>query len=222
MIKEFLFKKENIFIFLVAIISAFFVVFGFLLLFFGDQKNDMRIIPADITQITWKDFSSKIIDSKIQYPGYMYVDEQKESEGVGINISEFKPQGFLTYFSEQNHISIYPEGLDNQFFYGKTKTTDYTSSVGQEYTQTEYLTVDNKVWGVLLIPKTRPSNWQSRGFIWIQERIKNKEQLCISAKGILINNVMCDPYTGELPVFRGEVSGKFIRFGYEIINKNSF
>lgn len=222
MLKDFLLKKENLFIFLIALISVFFVIFGFLLLFFGDRSDDIRIIPTHITDISWEEFSSKVIDSKIQYPEYMYIDEQKNNEGVGLNIAEFKPDGFLTYFSEQNHVSIYPEGLDNQFFYGKTRVSDYTSSTSQEFVQTEYLTIDNKVWAVMLAPKITPENWQSRGFIWIQEHIKNKEQLCVSAKGILINNVLCDPYEGEQPVYRGEVSGKFIRFGYEIINKNSF
>jgi hypothetical protein len=222
MLKDFLLKKENLFIFSIAIVSVFFIIFGFLLLFFGNKSENVRIIPATVYDISWGDFSSKIINSKIQYPEYMFIDEQKDDAGVGINISEFKTQEFLTYFSEQNHVSIYPEGMDNQLFYGKTRTSDYTSSTGQEYVQTEYLTIDNKIWAVMLAPKTIPEGWQSKGFIWIQEHIKNKEQLCISEKGILINNVVCDPYSGEQPVYRGEVSGKFIRFGYEIINKNSF
>lgn len=223
MIKDFFTKKENVFIILVAFISVFFVVLGFLFLFLKtNTHNGPRIIPNTITDIVWANFSSDILDKKIQYPEYMYISEQKEETGVGITIAEFEPRDFLTYFSNQNHISLYPAGVDNQLFYGKTKVSEYTSSTGQVYTQTQYFTVDNQVWGVMLVPKKAPNNWQPRGFIWIQTVIKNKESLCINSKGLLIKNVVCDPYSGELPVYKGEITGQFIRFGYETINKNSF
>jgi hypothetical protein len=223
MIKDFFIKKENIFIIAVAVISVFFVVLGFLFLFFkSEPKDGPRIIPNTINDIVWDDFSSDILKKKIKYPEYMYISEQKEESGVGINITEFKPREFLTYFSNQNQVSVYPGGIDNQLFYGKTKVSEYTSSTGQKFTQTQYLTVNNEIWGVMLIPKDTPEGWQSRGFIWIQSSVKSKESLCLSSKGLLINNVVCDPYAGELPVYKGGVSDQFIRFGYEIINKNSF
>lgn len=223
MIKDFFVKKENIVISVVALISLFFVILGFLFLFFKtDSKEGPRVIPNTIKDIVWNDFSSKILERKIKYPEYMYIAEQKESTGVGVTIAEFEPRDFLTYFSNQNHISVYPDGIDNQLFYGKTKKTEYISTTGQKFTQTEYYTVDNKVWAVMLVPQKTPSGWQPRGFIWIQSGIKNKEMLCLSSKGILIKDVICDPYTGEQPVYRGDVSNQFIGFGYEIINKNSF
>lgn len=192
------------------------------LFFKTDSKDGPRIIPNTIQEITWKDFSSEILKNKIKYPEYMYVQEQKEQTGVGITFAEFQPRDFLTYFSNQNHVSIYPDGIDNQLFYGKTKKTEYTSSTGQNFSKTEYFTVDNKVWAVMLIPKNTPKNWQPRGFIWIQSAIKNKEMLCMSSTGVLIKDVICDPYAGEQPIYRGNVSDQFIRLGEEIINKNSF
>jgi hypothetical protein len=170
----------------------------------------------------WGTFSSDIFKIDITYPNYMYITEQKESNGVGITISEFTPREFLTYFSNQNHISIYPDGIDNQLFYGKTKEDMYTSASGQVFNRIQYLTTHDDVWGVLLIPQKTPKGWQPRGFIWIQSAISNKEFLCISAKGVLINNVICDPYASELPVYKGDISKQFIDFGYETINKNVF
>lgn len=223
MIKDFFIKKENIFIIFIALISVFFVVLGFLFLFFKSDTSDQpRTIPNTIEEIVWKDFSSDILKKKIQYPEYMYISEQKEESGVGITIAEFQPRNFLTYFSNQNHVSVYPDGIDNQLFYGKTKNSEYTSLAGQAYSRTDYLTVDNKIWAIMLIPKQAPQYWQPRGFVWIQTTIKNKESLCIHTNGILINNVTCDPYSGELPVFRGDISGQFIDFAFEVINKNSF
>ncbi len=223
MIKDFLIKKENIFIFLVAMLSTICIIVGFLFLFLKtDSTEGPRIIPNNVYEIKWKDFYSKVVKQKIQYPDYMYIGEQKENTGVGINISEFKPKDFLTYFSNQNHISIYPEGIDNQFFYGKTKKSEYTSSNGQNFSKTEYLTTDNQVWAVMLIPDKKPDNWQKQGFIWIQSSVTNKEVMCLSSRSVLIKDVICDPYSGEFPVYKGEVSDQFLRFGYEIINKNSF
>jgi hypothetical protein len=223
MIKDFFIKKENIFIISIALISIFFVVLGFLFLFFKSNNTDQpRTIPNSIADITWADFSSDILKKKITYPEYMYISEQKEESGVGITIAEFKPRDFLTYFSNQNHVSVYPDGIDNQLFYGKTKNSEYTSATGQIYTRTDYLTVDNKIWAIMFIPKQTPQFWQPRGFVWIQTALKNKESLCIHTNGILINNVTCDPYAGELPVYRGDISGRFIDFAFEIINKNSF
>jgi hypothetical protein len=152
----------------------------------------------------------------------MQVHEQKNEVGVGLNISEFEPQEFLTYFSKQNHVSIYPSGIDNQLFYAKTKKSDYKSATGQEFVRTEYFTTTNQVWAVMLVPKVTPLHWQSRGFIWIQSNIKNKETFCMSATGILGTPDVCDPYAKELPIYKGDLSEQFISFGYAIINKNSF
>jgi len=223
MIKDFFIKKENIFIFTIALISICCVIVGFLFLFLKTEPTEgPRIIPNNVYEIVWGEFSSKILDVKISYPEYMYVEEQRESTGVGLTISEFKPKDFLTYFSNQNHVSFYPDGIDNQLFYGKTKVSEYTSTLGQNFKRTEYLTTEGEVWGVMLIPQNTPAMWQPRGFIWIQSAVKNKETLCISSKGILINNLVCDPYADQQPVYRGAVSEQFIRYGYEIINKNKF
>lgn len=223
MIKDFFIKKENIFISGIALVSIFCVVLGFLFLFFKtDSSPGPRIIPNNVYDIKWDYFSSKILQEKIQYPEYMYISEQKESNGVGITMSEFEPKDFLTYFSNQNHVSIYPSGLDNQFFYAKTKESDYTSSTGQDYKKTEYFTTTNQIWAVMLVPKITPKNWQPRGFIWIQTDIKGKEVLCMSSNTKLINTDNCDPYSNQKPVYKGNVMGQFIRFGYEVINKNSF
>lgn len=222
MIKDFFIKKENIFIFIVALVSIFCISLGFLFLFLKTgTKEGPRVIPNTVYDIVWADFSSDILDMKIKYPEYMFISEQREPTGVGITIAEFQPRDFLTYFSNQNHVSVYPDGIDNQLFYGKIKQTDYTSSTGQEFKRTEYLTVNNTVWAVMLTPKN-VKDWQPRGFIWIQSAIKNKKTFCMSSKGVLINHVVCDPYAGELPVYEGDISEQFIRFGYEIINKNSF
>ncbi len=223
MIKDFFTKKENIFISGVALVSVFCIVLGFLFLFFKTDSSDgPRTIPTNIYEIIWNEFSSKLLDKKIQYPEYMYIEEQKKETGVGITMSEFEPKEFLTYFSNQNHISLYPSGLDNQFFYAKTRQSDFTSSMGQEFTRTEYLTTTGEIWAVMLVPKTTPSNWQPRGFIWIQSAIKTKEDLCMSGIGTILTEESCDPYTDQKPVYKGEVSGQFLRFGYEIVNKNSF
>ena len=97
MIKDFFIKKENIFISIVAVISIFCVVLGFLFLFFKTESNQgPRIIPTSVENITWKNFLSKVLKNNIQYPEYMYVQEQKNETGVGLNISEFEPSEFLT------------------------------------------------------------------------------------------------------------------------------
>lgn len=222
MIKNFFIKKENIFILFIALLSVFCIILGFLLLFFKADSNSPKVVPLNIYDIKWTLFDSKILNKKFEYPDYMFVFEEKEVNGVGIIISEIKINTFLNYFSNQSHVSIYPEGLDNQLFYGKTKQSEYTSGTGQKFKRTEYLTTSNDIWAVMLVPEDNKMFGQTRGFIWIQSIIKKKESLCISSKGILINNVNCDPYSGELPVYKGEVSEQFIRFGYEIINKNSF
>jgi hypothetical protein len=223
MIKEFFRKKENIFIILIAVVSLLFVLLGFLFLFFkSDPSDGPKRIPNSITDIVWESFDSKLISNKLQYPEHMHVSEQKEETGVGINVAEFEPREFLTYFSNQNHVSIYPGGIDVPLFYGKTRESEYTSSTNQSFMRTEYLTTDNQVWAVMLVPKEQYENWQARGFIWIQTRVQDRETMCLSNTGILIDSVDCDPFAGEKTVYSGTVSDKFIRVGYEIVNKNSF
>lgn len=223
MIKDFFIKKETLVILLITIVSIFFVVLGFLFLFFKtDPDLKPRTIPTDIFSVEWDNFSSGIIKQKITYPQYMYIDEKKEDFEIGITISEFKPQSFLTYFSNQNHVSIYPEGSVDQFFYGKTKTSEFTSSTGQTYKKIEYLTLDDVVWGVLLAPAVTPQNWQAQGFIWMQTQIQNREILCMSDKGVITSDVECNPFNGQQIVYKGVVTGQFLKLGYEIINKNKF
>jgi hypothetical protein len=223
MIKDFFIKKENVLISVIALVSIFCVVLGFLFLFFkSSSTTGPKVIPNTAADIQWETFSSKILDTKIQYPDYLYIEEQKESNGVGVTIAEFKPREFLTYFSNQNHVSFYPDGIDNQLFYGKTKQSEFTSATGQVFKQTEYLTADNKVWAVMLVPVVTPKMWQARGFIWIQTALKNKTIKCVSKAGEIIEDEVCDPYMDQLPVYNGEISGQFLKFGYEIVNKNTF
>lgn len=223
MIRDFFIKKENIFIFVVAFISIFFVVLGFLFLFFKTDSSDgPRVIPNNVSEIVWESFSSKILGQKIEYPEYMYIKEEEKDGNFGLNITEFEPREFLNYFSNQNNVSFFPGGIDTPLFYGKIKESDYTSSTGQNYKRTEYLTIEDEVWAVMLIPTESHKEWQSRGFIWIQSKIQLKEQKCITDKGMIIDSLDCDPYTGQKMIYSGKVSDQFLRTGYEIINKNSF
>lgn len=224
MIKDFFIKKENIFIIIIALISIFFVALGFLFLFFKtDTVDGPRTIPNTVMDITWGDFNSKILDEKIKFPEYMYISEQKESNGVGVTIAEFEPSDFLNYFSNQNHVSIYPNGIDAPLFYGKTKDSIYITDDAQEYARTEYLTTDNEIWAVKLVPKKDLEKWQTWGFVWIQTKIQNKEQKCITESGLVIDSIDCDPYQGQKIIYSGKISSpQFLQIGYEIVNKNSF
>ena len=224
MIKEFLKKKETLAILIIAIASVFFIVLGFLLLFFNsDYKSTPRTIPSDVESITWKSFSSKILKQKIEYPEYMHISEYENIFSTGINIAEFKSQGFLTYFNNQNHVSFYPSGMDMQLYYAKTRESDFTNSLGQEFKKTEYLTLNDDVWAIMLIPQnTSNPLWQNKGFIWMQTQLQNKETLCMAPSGVLISDIECDPFVNQKVVYDGIVTGQFLRFGYEIINKNSF
>ena len=223
MMREFFTRKENLFIVVIAAVSLVFVIIGFTFLFLKQGASDgPRRIPNSITDIVWKTFSSDLISNRLEYPEHMYINEQKEESGVGITIAEFEPKEFLTYFSNQNHVSIYPSGIDAPFFYGKTKESEYISSTQQEFMRTEYLTIDGDTWAVMLVPKVQYEDWQSRGFIWIQTRIQNRETFCVTQAGMVIDSVDCDPFAGQKTVYSGTVSDKFIRAGYEIVNKNSF
>lgn len=223
MIKDFFVKKENIFIIVVALVSIFFVVLGFLFLFFrADNSTGPKVIPNSVSEIVWEDFSSKILDQRIEYPEYLHISEQREENGVGVTIAEFEPNQFLNYFSNQNHISFYPNGIDALFFYGKTKESDFVSETGQEYKRTEYLTTQGDVWGVMLVPKKKNEAWQDWGFVFIQTKIRNKEDKCMTESGLIIDSVSCDPYAGQKAVYSGTISGRFIDIGYAIVNRNSF
>lgn len=222
MIKDFFTKKENIFIGIVAFVSIFFAILGFLFLFLdGKTTGGPRTIPNNIYEINWKNFDSDLLDQDIEYPEYMYITEQKTRESVGVTISEFEPRETLTYFSNQEHISFYPNGIDEPFFYGKTRESDFTSSGGQEYARTEYLTQDEEVWAVMLVPKITPKSWQTWGFVWIQTKISRREDNCITEKGAIITDIICNPYNGERIVYDGTLSSRIIKIGYEVINKNT-
>jgi len=223
MIKDFFIKKENIFIALVAIISIFFVVLGFLFLFLRTSTNDgPRDIPNSLGEVTWKEFNSKIISQKIMYPEYLYVKEQKEQDGSKIMFAEFESADFLTHNSNQNHISIYPQGTDNPFFYAKTRETQYMSDSNQEYARTEYLTLDNDVWAIKLVPKLTPKDWLPRGFILIESKIRNRVQNCQSGSILLTDIATCDPYQDQKIVYSGELIDDFLNLGYKVIHKNIF
>ncbi len=202
-------------------ISIILIAIGFFLLFLRtDTQSELKKVQNNLNEIIWAEFSSDIFEKDILYPSYLYTITKKDNFLVGASFTERKTDELPTYFTNQNHISFYPEGIDNQFFYGKTKESQYTSATGQEYSRIEYLTNNDQVWAILLAPKDTPKGWQSKGFIWIQSFVKNKEQLCISQNGILISNIECDPYSGEQPIYKGEISQKFIDLGYEVINKN--
>ncbi len=223
MIKEFLTKKENIFIILIGVVSVFFVTLGFLFLFFN-QDTDVgpQKIPSAVHEIVWDDFKSKILDQKISHPEHMIVNEYDQESGRGVSMVEFQEKGLMTYFDNHNHVSIYPTGLDTQFFYGTTRESEYVSDTKQEFIRTEYLTFDQRVWAVRLVPKSSFTKWQAPGFVWIQSRIGNREAVCMDQNDMLITSESCDPYLGQRIVYSGAVSDDFIEVGYEIVDKNYF
>lgn len=223
MMKDFFTKKENIFMIAIGVACLLLVLIGFLFLFFKPDTNEgPKKIPADASEIVWDTFSSDIISDKVEYPEHLYVGETEGQAGTGVTFAEFEPDEFLTYFSNQNHVSIYPGGISAPLAYGKTRENEYVSTSGQAYQRIEYLTSGDKIWGVMLVPKAQYKNWQSRGFIWIQARVMDRETLCVSESGDAIERVDCDPFIGQKTVYSGTVSDQFIRTGYEIVNKNSF
>lgn len=223
MMRDFFTKKENIFIIAIGAVCLLFVLLGFLFLFLRPDASDgPKRVPTDVSEIVWNTFDSDVISDKIEYPEHLYVTEHEDLSDTSVTFAEFEPEDFLTYFSNQNHISIYPDGISAPLSYGKTREDEYTSASGQSYRRIEHLTVDEDVWGIMLVPKATYKNWRSRGFIWIQARVRNRETLCMSESGVVMDSVDCDPFSGQKTVYSGTVSDQFIRTGYEIVNKNSF
>ncbi len=221
--KDFFAKKENIFIIATSAVCLLLILIGFFFLFLKPDTNDgPKRIPASVSEILWDTFSSDVISDKIEYPQHLHVSERKDQAGTSVTFAEFEPKEFLTYFSNQNHVSIYPDGIGAPLAYGKTREDEYVSTSSQVYQRIEYLTSSDEVWGVMLVPKAQYKNWQSRGFIWIQSRLKDRETFCMSESGDVIESVDCDPFIGQKTVYSGTVSDQFIRTGYEIVNKNSF
>jgi hypothetical protein len=223
MIRDFFTKKENIFTIAIATVCLVFIAFGFFFLFMRPDVSDgPKRIPNNVTDIVWAQLKSDLISNTLEYPEYMHVGEREDETGTAITLAEFEPRDVLTYFSNQNHVSIYPGGIAAPFFYGNTRESDFTSSSGQNYFRTEFLTRDDKVWAVMLVPKEQFEKWESRGFIWIQSRIRGREEVCVSDTGLVVDNVDCDPYSGQKTVYSGTVTNQFIQMGYEIVNKNIF
>lgn len=223
MIREFFAKKENVFTIAIASLCLVFVGFGFFFLFMRpDVTEGPKRIPNSVTDIVWAEFKSNLISNALEYPEYMHIGEREDETGSAITLAEFEPREPLTYFSNQNHVSIYPGGIAAPFFYGKTKESEFTSSSGQGYFRTEFLTRDGLVWAVMLVPKEQFEKWESKGFIWIQSRIRGREEACVSDAGMIVDSVDCDPYSGQKTVYSGTVSEQFIRMGYEVVNKNTF
>lgn len=198
MIREFFANKENIFTIAISLACLVFVGFGFFFLFLRPDTSDgPRRIPNSVTDIVWADHDSGLISNILEYPEYMNVSERNDEAGSSITIAEFEPREPLTYFSNQNHVSVYPGGIAAPFFYGNTRESEFDSSSGQGYFRTEFLTRDDKVWAVMLVPKEQLEKWESKGFIWIQSRIREREEVCVSDTGLVVDSVDCDPYSGQ-------------------------
>lgn len=223
MIKNFFIKKENIFILSVALVCIFFVVLGFLFLFLKTTTNGgPKVIPNSVTPITWQIFKSDTLNQKIKYPEYMYILEQKKETGVGVMLTEVETEDFLTYFSNQNYIAMYPNGLDLNLYYAKTKDFDFISETGDEYIKTEYLTKDGEIWALKFVPKITPKSWQKWGFVWVQTRVRDENKICLNKNNEDTHTSICDPTKNQKIMYEGKVEGKFLDKGYQIINNNSF
>lgn len=223
MIKEFFTKKENLFIIAVAALSLCCVVVGFIFLFLGPtQSQQPKTVPNDPSEIVWKKFNSDIVAGDIQYPEHLRISEREEEQATGITITDLAPREFLTYSTNQNHVSIYPKGVDELFFYGKTRQDEFTSATGQGFIRTEFLTQDDEVWAVSLSPKDQYKDWEQDGFVLIQARIGDRQDLCQTATGIVADAEDCNPYLGDKVLYDGTVTADFISLGYEILNNNTF
>lgn len=194
---NFIFKKKYFFTIFLLLIAVFLLLFG--LFKIENQENKKGTFKESTIENNWIKYTNKEFNFEISFPNTWKVHEDfsnKDIPKINIYLDKYKINLPLDNFSSDTNISIFPKGIPTdavigQIVDGKIDLLEKTSQVKN------YKLLNGDIWAKYVTFLEVPKNWQSWGFVWVNNEIKNLKYKCFSGKQE-IKLEDCNIYEGDI------------------------
>jgi hypothetical protein len=210
--KRFSQKYKNIFLAIFLTVTlAFFIIEIFFL------SNPAGTTIDSVAKNNWKTYENKNYGFSIDFPSNWKVYEYYKNDFPIINLykQEFRLTPPFDVFSEVNQISIFPKGLPTELVSGETQESDMIFNF-EASRATDYLLSNGQVWATYIVPEKINKKWEDWGFIWISNKIDNKNNFC-TRNNTVISFEECNPYNGDIFKTSGKIDQDIKKIQDEIL-----
>lgn len=202
-----------------AIVAAIIVCVVFFILLLNVDRDTTEQLRDDSETATttddnegeagmWVTYVNEEYGFTLEYPRGWEVAEYLD-DPVAPKINFYEPPVAaeklpLTHHSEEvTHVSVFPEGIPTEGFFGESTETNVNLSVEVEQAR-DYVLADGTRFATIAFLGTGGPNWTESGFLFAHAEIDNLSVSC-ERGGEPIAMEQCDVLTGDTVVREGEI-----------------
>ena len=206
------------FLFLIAVVLYF--------TYFNDTKENNLIGDLnDSSEVSWQTYENNEYNFSLEIPVDWLVFEDLSGPNIKFN---FYPKNVMneppfTHFSENQHLSVYPNGIATEGIHGQNEITltDEYVKIDEINKITNYILNNEEVWAQMITFSMTPDRWKEWGFIWHRFNIINYNESCFS-EGEPVSVYDCNVFTGDEIRRFGEVSESSKKINQRILQSFKF
>lgn len=166
----------------------------------------------EVGETEWVTYTNETFDFSIDHPHDWTVrefpDEEPGSPKFNIFPESTDTAGLpFTHHSESvTHVSVYPEGIPTEGFFGEATASNVEFAVPVERAR-DYVLADGARFATFAGLPDGGENWTPAGFIFAHVRVAGVETACLRGDEEIAAEI-CDPLTGDTLVRRGAVDAE--------------
>ncbi len=174
----------------------------------------------------WINYTNSNYSISLRYPETWTRSESEQGElepkiniYSGLDSAASLP---LTHFSNQNHVSFYPQGIGTEGLIGESRALNFNIGFPVTRESRTYVLDDGTPYAAYIIPQNPPASWNESGFIWMRLRVQNLQTACI-VDGQEVSEDECNPLTGNARIERsGQVDESIWETEKQIVSTIDF
>lgn len=216
-------RKGNSRILFIAAIGTVIIAVIFIIILLNPQKELDVPIAEDETEendiveeeepeaAEWVTYENEEYAFTIEHPEDWIVREFTDEFTPMFNIykegTDTSGLPFTHHSEAVSHVSLYPEGIPTEGFFGESVETIVDFRVPVENPR-DYVLADNTRFATMAnISEGAATNWSPAGFVFAHTRVGNMEIECLRS-GEPIASEICDPLMGDAIVRSGIISAE--------------
>lgn len=177
----------------------------------NDDFDTNEIIDEEPEEVAWIPYENEEYGFKIEHPEDWIIGEFPDdmiSPKFNIYKKGTDTSGLpFTHHSEAvTHVSIFPEGIPTEGFFGESVETNVDFTVSVENAR-DFVLTDNIRFATIANMPEGSVKWMPSGFVFAHTRVENMEVTCLRG-GESIAADICDPLMGDTVVRSGQINAE--------------
>lgn len=206
-------KAETFAYILMGILVLVGAVLGFLI-FYQENKDtspDLRPENDEGRQVEAETYTSTQYNFTVTVPDGWEVYEGEVVTVPAITLyptEERDPQKTYDHFTNETHVSVYPQGIPTEGVFAQTRPLDVSVQESISDNSRAYMLDNGDIFARYILLENAPEDWNESGFMWTRLSIEDQRTGCITADGYT-ESEECDPLMGDEVVMIGEVETEY-------------